>query len=221
MRIYVKTTPNKELVPFNYQSKLTGILHKWIGKNKLHGKPALYSFSWLLNAEVNEDGLNYPNGARFFISFYDDMYLKQVVTSILSDTDMCFGMKVRDITIEEKPDLTNKTLFLCASPIFVRRLDPETNKDIHYTFKDENVGSLLEETLLRKMELAELQIDESLKIKFDLSYRKAKTKLINYKGINSRVNLCPVIIEGKPETKMFAWNVGLGNSTGIGFGAIY
>jgi CRISPR/Cas system endoribonuclease Cas6 (RAMP superfamily) len=30
-----------------------------------------------------------------------------------------------------------------------------------------------------------------------------------------------VIIEGKPETKLFAWDVGIGNSTGIGFGAIY
>jgi CRISPR/Cas system endoribonuclease Cas6 (RAMP superfamily) len=34
------------------------------------------------------------------------------------------------------------------------------------------------------------------------------------------VNWCPIIIKGKPETKLFAWNVGLGNSTGIGFGAI-
>lgn len=221
MRIYVKTTANKELVPFNYQPKLTGTLHKWIGRNELHGKPALYSFSWLLNAKVDKDGLNYPDGAEFFISFYDDMYIKQIISSILSDTEMCYGMSVTDVTIEDNPDFTNKTLFLCASPIFVRRLDPETNKDIHYTFKDENAGSLLEETLLHKMELAGLPKDESLKIKFDLSYHNAKTKVINYKGINNRVNQCPVIMEGKPETKLFAWHVGLGNSTGIGFGAIY
>ena len=195
MRIYVKTTPNKELVSFNYQSKLTGALHKWIGKNELHGKPALYSFSWLFNAEANKEGLNYPNGAKFFISFHDEKYLKRVVSSILSDTDMCFGMKVIDITIEEKPDLTNKTLFLCASPIFVRRFEPETNMDIYYTFKDEKVGTLLEETLLHKMELADIPKDESLKIKFDLSYPNAKTKIINYKGINNRVNICPVSIE--------------------------
>ena len=93
--------------------------------------------------------------------------------------------------------------------------------DIYYTFKDEKVGTLLEEKLLHKMELADIPKDESQKIKFDLSYPNAKTKIINYKGINNRVNICPVIIEGKPETKMFAWDVGIGNSTGIGFGAIY
>ncbi|MDR0865779.1 MAG: CRISPR-associated endoribonuclease Cas6 [Candidatus Symbiothrix sp.] len=219
MRIHITTTPNKELVTFNYQPKLVGTLHKWLGINDLHGNPALYSFSWLLNAKTNENGLNYPNGATMFISFYDDNYLKQVVKSIMNDTEMCYGMRVTDITIEDNLDLTNKTLFQCASPIFIRRF--EGDNDIHYTFKDKDAGRFLEETLLHKMELAGLPKDESLKINFDTSAFNAKTKVIDYRGIKNRVNLCPVIIEGKPETKLFAWNVGLGNSTGIGFGAIY
>ncbi|MDR0725097.1 MAG: CRISPR-associated endoribonuclease Cas6 [Prevotellaceae bacterium] len=221
MRIHIKTTPNSEPVSFNYQPKLVGVLHKWLGANELHGKPALHSFSWLLNAKVGKNGPDYPDGARLFISFYDDTYLKQVVKSIMDDVDMCYGMRVTDVTLEENPDLTNQTLFRCASPIFIRRLDPETNKDIHYTFENENAGNLLEETLLHKMEISGLPRDESLKIRFDASSSKAKIKLIDYRGIKSRVNLCPVIIDGKPETKVFAWNVGLGNSTGAGYGAIY
>jgi CRISPR-associated endoribonuclease Cas6 len=63
--------------------------------------------------------------------------------------------------------------------------------------------------------------DESLKIRFDTSVNGAKTKIIDYRGIKNRVNMCPVIIEGKPASKEFAWNVGVGNSTGVGFGAIY
>jgi CRISPR-associated endoribonuclease Cas6 len=219
MRIHVRTTPNKEPVPFNYQPKLVGILHKWLGLNDLHGKPALYSFSWLLHAKVDNDGLDYPSGAKFFISFHDDAYLRQVVKSIMSNAEMCYGMRVMDVMIEENPDLTTKTLFQCASPIFIRRWENE--KDVHFTFEHENSGKFLEETLLHKMELAGLPKDENLKIRFDTSVNGAKTKVIDYRGIKSRVNLCPVIIEGKPETKVFAWNVGLGNSTGIGFGAIY
>jgi CRISPR-associated endoribonuclease Cas6 len=221
MRIHIQTTSNKQLVPFNYQHKLVGILHKWLGANKLHGTLALYSFSWLLSSEKDEKGLNYPNGAKLFVSFYDNNYLKQVVESIMSDVDMCYGMKVLTLTIEENPDLTNKTKFKCASPIFIRRFEFENNIDNHYTFEDENAGKFLEETLLHKMELAGLEKDESLKISFDRLNSKPKTKVIDYRGIKSRVNLCPVIIEGKPDTKLFAWNVGLGNSTGIGFGAIY
>ncbi|MDR1895788.1 MAG: CRISPR-associated endoribonuclease Cas6, partial [Prevotellaceae bacterium] len=129
MRIQIGTTPNREPVPFNYQHKLVGMLHKWIGFNELHGKTALYSFSWLLNAKVGSKGLNYPNGAKFFISFYDDVYLKKVVTTIMSDTEMCYGLKVTDVSIDENPDLTDRTLFRCASPVFIRRSEGE--KDIH------------------------------------------------------------------------------------------
>jgi CRISPR-associated endoribonuclease Cas6 len=63
-------------------------------------------------------------------------------------------------------------------------------------------------------------VDDNLEIRFEKNYSKAKTKLIAYNGIKNKTNWCPVIIKGKPETKFFAWNVGLGNSTGIGFGAI-
>lgn len=218
MRVHIMTTKNEEVVPYNYQHKLTGTLHKWLGENELHGKPALYSFSWLRGAKSNSDGLNFSDGARLFISFYDDKYLKKVVHSILQDSSMFHGMRVIDVLVEPEPDLLTRNRFMCGSPIFIRRFENE--KDIHYTFEDENSGDFLRETLLHKMELAGLHPDETLKIQFENSSNR-RIKLIDYKGIKNRVNQCPVIIEGKPETKLFAWNVGLGNSTGIGFGAIY
>jgi CRISPR-associated endoribonuclease Cas6 len=69
------------------------------------------------------------------------------------------------------------------------------------------------------MKLAGIE-DNGLSIKFDTDYPRASTKMLNYNGIKNRASWCPVFIEGEPETKLFAWNVGLGNSTGIGFGAI-
>lgn len=42
-----------------------------------------------------------------------------------------------------------------------------------------------------------------------------------YNGIGNRTSWCPVRIQGKPETKVFAWATGIGNSTGAGFGSIY
>lgn len=220
MRLHIKTTPNQELIWFNYQPKLTGAIQKWIGKNNnIHGNPALYSFSWLNGGKAQEGGLNFPCGARFFISFHDEKLMKKVMKAILEDPEICFGMKVTDINIEEDPDLSNKNRFLCASPIFIQRYNE--NSSIHYTYEDESAGKFLEETLKHKMQLAGIPEDETLKITFDLSYPNKKTKVIHYKGIGNKVNICPVIIEGKPETKLFAQNVGLGNSTGIGFGAIH
>ena len=36
MRIHISTTKNTSLVPFDYQQKLVGTIHKWIGNNSIH-----------------------------------------------------------------------------------------------------------------------------------------------------------------------------------------
>ena len=44
--------------------------------------------------------------------------------------------------------------------------------------------------------------------------------MVTYNGIKNRASLVPIVIEGTTEQITFAWSVGLGNSTGIGFGAL-
>ena len=58
MRIYLQLSNSKETIPFNYQSYLTGAIHKWIGTNNaVHGASSLYSFSWLQNIDTVREGL--------------------------------------------------------------------------------------------------------------------------------------------------------------------
>ena len=52
MRIYLRTTPNDVIVPFDYQQKIVGTIHKWLGNNEIHDKISLYSFSWLLGGNM-------------------------------------------------------------------------------------------------------------------------------------------------------------------------
>ena len=222
MRIHLKTTPTVDLIPFNYQSKLVGTLHKWLGTtNEEHGKLSLYSFSWLHNGQRNGKGLVFPKGAKWFISFYDEAKLRLIIKQILNDPDMFSGMSVSDIIIEETPNLSNKNLFCLGSPIFIKGLNANTQKTKQYTYEDEASNNMMVRTLQRKMKIAGIPLDETLNIRFDLNYLKKKTKLVTYKEVDNRANMCPIFIDGKPETKAFAWNVGIGNSTGIGFGSIY
>ena len=219
MRIHLKTTPNTSPVPFNYQQKLVGTIHKWIGENSIHDKISLYSFSWLNGGRKVDNALEFPNGASMFISFYDETVIKQIIKTIMENQEMFCGLTVTDITIDKDPTVESRELFYCASPIFIKRkLKDGTIKQ--YNFNDEEASLLLKETLLSKMKEVGLE-DETLEVKFDMSFSKKKLKLIHYHGIGNKASLCPVIIKGKPETKLFVWNVGIGNCTGIGFGAIY
>ena len=218
MRIHLQLTKNKELIPFNYQSFLTGALHKWLGKENIeHGNVSLYSFSWLQNVDTTENGINLKRGSYFFISAYDDALIKNIMKGIMADPSVCFGSSVSAVDIEENPIFSNIRHFSIASPVFVRRFDGE--KDHHIGFDDENSSVYLTEIMKLKLSLAGLSTD-NVKVSFDLNFHNPRTKIIKYKGIGNRVNWCPVIVEGTPEQIAFAWNVGVGHSTGIGFGAL-
>lgn len=181
---------------------------------------SLYSFSWLQGSKFDRKNLSFNKGATFFISFYDESVIKDIIRSILDDPQMFCGLEVTDVQVAKNLNLTNKTLFYCGSPIFIkRRLSDGHIKQ--YNFNDFESDRLMKETLLNKMRKAGLQEDETLDIKFDTSYQGKRLKLIQYHGIGNKASMCPVIINGKTETKLFAWNVGIGSCTGIGFGAIY
>jgi CRISPR-associated endoribonuclease Cas6 len=220
MRLNLHTSNNDLTIPFNYQQKLTGVLHKWLGENNNeHGETSLYSFSWLRNTQKRGNGLICAKGASLFLSFHDTKPLKNVLSSIRTQPEMFCGMVVEDVTIEEDPDLTYQEHFNIASPILIKR--PSESGTTEYLFDNPDCGKLMEETLRTKMKITGLPDDETLHIEFDLSYAKKKTKLVWYGDISNRANICPVIIQGTNLTKQFAWNVGLGNCTGIGFGSIY
>lgn len=218
MRLYIKLSKTNQTIDFNYQPLLTGCVHKWLGKeNVQHGKVSLYSFSWLQNVDVVRNGIKIKDGAYFMLSFHDVGLVKTVVKNIIDEPEMFFGAKAYDIRIQDTPSFSEREHFLLASPVLIKRYDGD--KETHYTFADEKSDEYLTETLKTKAKIAGINAD-NLKVYFDKSYHSPKTKIISYKGIQNKVNICPVIIEGSPEMIAFAWNVGLGNSTGVGFGAL-
>ena len=217
MRLHIKISSGNKLVPFNYQPALAGAIHKWIGKNELHDKTSMYSFSWLKGGRKNSDGLIFENETSFEFSAHDNGLIKSVVKGIQIDPVINYGLEVSEIVIQETPKFSNRESFFVASPVLVKRTEQE--REIHFSYDQLETDKLLTETMKTKLKRARLD-DENIKLAFDRSYYGAKTKLVYYKNIGNRANICPVIIEGTPEQIAFAWNVGVGNSTGIGFGSL-
>lgn len=221
MRIHLKIGSEGKTVPFNHQKMLTGVMHKWMGEENLeHGNISLYSFSMLAGGKKNikGDGLIFEQGTSFFFSAYNNMLIQEIVKAIQKDPVMFNGLTVREIIIQKDPVFANKETFHVASPVFIKRKRDDGSIK-HYKYNEKESSEFLTETLQSKLAEAGLE-DKEATIAFDSAYNKAKTKVVHYNGIKNLANICPVIIQGKPGTKAFAWNVGIGNSTGIGFGAI-
>ena len=221
MRLHLTLTPNTEPVPFNYQHQLTGALHKWLGKNDLHDKISLYSFSWLRGKAKRVDGgLSFPNGAKWFISFWEDAHTKQLKDGILKEPDVSFGMKVAKIKEQAIPDFGEGYRFKVASPVLVRaNLDDGKRKHLRYNEKE--ADKILTKRMKAKLKAANFDDHNcNINISFDRDYSNPQTKLVDIKGTKLRANICPVKIKGEPKAVKFAWNVGVGELTGSGFGAI-
>lgn len=217
MRIHLKIYSGNIIIPFNHQHLLVGTIHKWLGWNDLHGNVALFSFSRIEKGKPLKDGLQLEKYSSMFISAFDNEVIKLLINGIQKDKTMFNDLSVSEIVIQEDPDFSDRDSFYTGSPILIKR--PVGEKTKHFLYNDKQSNELLKETLITKMKHLGIE-DDSLEIYFDQNYSNPKTMLIDYKGISNRANWCSVIIKGKPETKLFAWNVGLGNSTGIGFGAI-
>ena len=217
MRIYLKTDARNILLPFDHQHLLTGTIHKWLGWNNEHGELSLYSYSWLEGGRKAGSGLRFDNGASFFFSSHHPELIRRLVTGIQANPVLFRGLEIAEIIAQEDPDLSHRDRFFTASPVFIkRRVDDQIG---HILYDNPRANTYLKETVTTKLKKAGID-DESFDIRFDTEYPKARTKLITYKGIGNKASWCPVYIQGRPGTKVFIWNVGLGNSTGIGFGAI-
>ncbi len=219
MRIRIDINTYQATIPYNHQHLLTGVIHKWLGTNTLHGGISLYSFSRIEGARSTKDGLRFGNYGSFFFSAHDPEVVNALIRGIFKDKTMFGGLYVEEISIIENPDFggVDNVYFSIGSPILIKRTVDGASK--HYVYTDQQADELLKETLLLKMQVAGLE-DHSLEIRFDREHAGASTKLVDYDGIKNRANWCPVVIKGKPETLLFAWTVGLGSSTGIGFGAL-
>lgn len=222
MRIKIELSPNTTLVPYDYQSILVSRIHDWFGKeNKFHNSLSSYSFSWFMNGNGTSKGINFNRGTYFIFSSYDSSVVKKLITGVQSNPEFGFGMFINSIQILEHIPFEDNAQyrFIAASPIFLKRSTSEKNYKYFY-YKDQESSELLRENLLFKLNKLNLPTDDSLKINFDNTFSNPRIKGFIHKGIRIKGSSCPVLISGKASTVEFAYEAGIGNSTGMGFGLL-
>ena len=225
MRLNLALSPNTDSIPFNHLHWLTGTLHKWAGPdNALHDGPSLYSIGWLKGGHAEDGALTFPDGARWRLSFWAADAAKQVLDGILQDPSVCAGMRVVEAQQQTTPSFSGGHRFDVDAPVVARRRRDDGSRE-YLLYDDERADAALTRTLRAKMRATDLDVDSSeVKVRFDRGYDGARTKLATIeKGgheVHHKGSECPVIVEGPAEAARFTWNVGVGELTGSGFGAL-
>ena len=207
------------MVPFNHLHELTRRLHHWLGaENSLHDALSLYSFGWLRGGKKKGDGLQFPNGAIWQISFYAEEASRQLLMGIIRDSELFNGMRVFEVQELPTPNFGEQYRFLAEGPVIARQVRQDGSRE--YLYYDSPAADVaLTTTLQHKLKMAGLPA-EGVSVAFDRSYLNPRHKLVEIKGIKHKGSLCPVIVSGSPEAVHFAWLVGAGELTGSGFGAL-
>ena len=229
MRLHFILSPNTMPVPFDYQHRLTGVFHKWLADNDLHDKISLYSLSWLDGSRRVVNRLECPNGARWFVSLFEDKYAERLVNGALQEPEMFCGMRVLEIRQQTTPDFGTKYKFKVGSAVFAKGKCAKGETAPHHLYHEPIADEILTKTLVHKMDVANYESadphfndeDKKVRISFDREFANPRVKLIQIKDTLIHASICPVIVEGTPEAVRFAWNVGVGSGTGSCFGSLY
>lgn len=228
MRIQLQLTPNTAPVPFNYQHLLYERLEQWLGEYNLwHDNQRLYCFGGLHKGHGYKGALTFPDGANWFLSGIDKTYLKYTIERLLADPELIAGMKITHAELQPPPQFGKRHSFFLSSPVLLKESKTRNNFPQFITYRDGNAADrLLKKSLQEKLEEAGRgELQGSFRIRFSRNYPRPKTKLITLRRKNgttekNRASLCPVEMTGPPEALQLAWSVGVGESTGMGFGAL-
>ena len=214
----------EQLVPFDYLPALVGTFHRWAGHDAArHDGLSQYSLSWLRGGQAGRGGVRFAEGAHWFISAPNQELIHQLVGGVVRDADLDFaGLRVRDVRMQAAPEFGDgEQAFRVGSPVFIKYQQPGTEGPAdHLLPGHELADELLTKTLRRKMSEAGLDA-EGAAVRFDPAHvAAAKSKLFRYKQVQCRGSVCPVLVSGTAAQIQFAWEVGVGHSTGIGCGSL-
>lgn len=211
-----------QVVPFDYLPTLKSAFHRWAGHNEaLHDGLSLYSYAWLRGGRAGRGGIRFAEGASWFISAPDKELIHQLVSGVVRAPDLGLGLRVRDVRMQEAPAFAaGEQPFRVASPVFIKHETARGQPADHLLPGHELADELLTATLRHKLRQAGLA-DAGAAVRFDPAYvASAKRKLFRYEQVQCRASSCPVLVSGSAEQLQFAWEVGVGHSTGIGCGAL-
>jgi CRISPR-associated endoribonuclease Cas6 len=217
MRIRINLTYPTAEVPVNNQHYLNGFIFASFGENcERHNAFSDYNITSLQGGKLNKDKktLSFIDSNPYFYISGNDEFIGFAVAAFANSTASFFGMRFNNLDVTE--DFNVNEYFdnvVTVSPIIVKNKD---GKKI--TFKDTSWLSCLMDNCKKK--LSHIGIDDTtFKIEV-INPHKAKEKCI---WVGDIFNVCSNVrlkIYGSKKARIALYNMGLGGSTGSGFGGI-
>lgn len=221
MRIVISFTRTNKKVPRN-NSIITSWFHKMLGHNKHHDNQSVYSISPLLGGTVEKDEPRYEKfnrGGYIIISTSDSELIYDILSKSIG-TEIFDGMEAYKIDKIDNKFYNDQTEMFFRTTKSGLVLKSHTGNSFT-TLNDENFEELLNERTLAKIKKINPNIDTT-DFKIEVVEHK-HNKVFNTIMKNAKIPASNVTVKisGNKDIFEMLYDLGLGNSTGCGYGHIY
>jgi len=218
MRIKIKLSGTLNKLPINNQHIVNGFFHKLIGENnKYHDSFSDYNVSSLRGGKfIGNNEISFKDGGYIMVSTHDMEIMQLLVIGMLK-----YKKFHKDINIDGFDYLPNEkyydgwNYFKTLSPILLKK------NNTFSTINDKDFVENLKNQTIRKLKAINSKINLNA---FDIIIKKHpahKVKSVLIKNVINHATQCQLDIKCTKEVAQLLYDVGIGNSTGSGFGMIY
>lgn len=208
----ILTKPTSE-VPVNNQHYINGFFHKILGKNnKWHDTFSNYAVSSLQGGHLHNSHLEFDGNPYITVSSEDTEFINAVMTGAMSSDAEVFGMKFKTFEINDYKVNEYYDKIYTISPILVKKDGKKIAVD------DKDFIKVLNKNCKDKLSHIGI-VDDTFSIEVR-NPEKAKVKKIMVGDIFNICSMVSLVVRGRKKTRRTLYNLGLGNSTGCGFGSV-
>jgi len=220
MRIKINFTRNTENIDIQNQSMVNSYIHTCLGRNnKYHDSMSNYCISNLQGGKYSNGVLNFENGGYIIVSSIDAEFINTLIIGVLNNPNFIGGMRFSGIDHIEERFHNGWNYFATLSPFIIK--ERTKNGYEFLTLNDNEFEVKLKQYLINKL----TKFDETLDLSdFDIkvpNHPSHKVKKIMVKNVINHANQCHVSVHTNYEVAKLLYEIGLGQSTGSGFGVIY
>ena len=228
MRIQLKFSPSKELVPNNL-THVVKYIHKCLGEeNVYHDKPSNYVISRLTGGSVVQNGrfIEYTNGGSVFISSGDQDFINKIFAGATANRDFGFGMSLVGLDFVSEDVYDGFNVFKTTDTgILLKKKGGE--RYVFHTLEEEGFEEeLAQQTKRRLSKIDNTLVFDGFRIEVqDSDKNKVRGVVMSSSKTSDKVsvnqaNVCSLVVHCNRKVAQAIHDYGLGQSTGIGFGMV-
>lgn len=223
MRIKIKFSGVNGNVPFATQANVNSYIHACLGRNNdYHDAKSPYSISSLLGGKMNEaaTGLSFDNDAFIVVSSLDTTFMSKLLVGVISHREFAYGMKLADVEHVNEELFDGWNHFTMLTPFMIKKVKSPKGRADYWTLDDEGFEQHVRDHIVNKLKKIDPSIDLTgfeLRIP-DRPFNKVRRIMV--KNVPNFANNCWVSIKSTKHVASMIYHLGLGQSTGSGFGTL-